>query len=69
MKRYSKFSVLDLTKVAFNYIPRVDVEALTVKRKGKVIKGETEAKVSAAQAERRLIVNAAKRERRARRAA
>jgi hypothetical protein len=52
-------------KPAFNYIPHVDVDALTVKRKGKVIKGETQAAIAAAEAERRAQRNAAKRARRA----
>ena len=52
--------------IAFNYIPRVNTEALTVKRKGKVIKGETEAAIAAALKERNSMRNAAKRQRRER---
>lgn len=52
---------------AFNYIPFVDESALTVRRKGKVIKGETEQAISQARRERQAQKNAAKASRRARR--
>lgn len=55
-----------MNSVAFNYIPRINVEALTVKRKGKIIKGETEAAIAAAKKERQSMKNAAKRMRRER---
>lgn len=55
--------------VAFNYIPFVNEQALIVRRKGKVIKGETQAAIAAAHAERRAQKNAAKRARKAKRAA
>ena len=50
--------------LAFNHIPHVDVEALTVKRKGKVIKGETDEAIALATKERNAMKNAAKRQRR-----
>jgi hypothetical protein len=56
-----------MTNIAFNYIPFINIEALTVKRKGKVIKGETEAAIAAARKERQSMKNAAKRLRRQRR--
>lgn len=40
MRQTSRFNARDMTRVAFNYIAPVDVEACTVKRKGKIIKGE-----------------------------
>lgn len=54
---------------SYNYIPFVNVASLTVKRKGKVIKRETQAAIAAAYAERRAQRNAAKRARKALRAA
>lgn len=54
---------------AFNYIPFVNEAALVVKRKGHVIKGETEAAIAAARNERQALKNAAKAQRRERRAA
>lgn len=58
-----------LSLVAYNFIPRVDEAKLVVKRKGHVIKGETDEAIAAAHKERRLQVNAAKRNRRQLRAA
>jgi hypothetical protein len=54
---------------AFNYVPFVNEAALVVKRKGHVIKGETEAAIAAARRERQAQKNAAKRDRRSKRAA
>lgn len=51
--------------IAFNHIPHVNTEALIVKRKGKVIKGETDAAIAAAKRERQSMKNAAKARRRA----
>lgn len=53
--------------IAFNYIPRPNLESLVVKRKGKVIKGETERAQTEALKEFRAMKNAAKRIRRTRR--
>jgi hypothetical protein len=52
--------------IAYNYIAPVVPEALTIKRKGRVIKGETEARIAQATKERNAMRNALKRERRAR---
>ena len=57
-----------MANIAFNFIPRPNLESLVVRRKGKVIKGETVAAQAAALKEFRSMKNAAKRERRARRA-
>lgn len=55
--------------IAFNYIQRPNLELLVVKRKGKVIKGETEQIRAAALKEYRAMKNAAKRIRKERRQA
>ncbi len=56
--------------IAYNYIDNnfapVVPENFTVKRKGRVIKGETEAKIAEAVKERNSMRNAAKRQRRER---
>lgn len=54
--------------IAFNYIPRPDLSKLVVKRKGKIIKGETESLQRAAMKEFKSMRNAAKRLRQERRA-
>lgn len=58
-----------MNNVAFNYIPRPNLESIVIKRKGKVIKGETEQARTVALAEFRAQRNAAKRVRRRRRQA
>ena len=58
-----------LSLVAYNYIPFVDESKLVVKRKGHIIKGETDDNIAAARKERAQARNAAKAARRARRAA
>jgi hypothetical protein len=55
--------------IAYHHVPFVNVEELTVRRKGKVIKGETEQNIAAALKERQAQKNALKRQRRANRAA
>lgn len=55
-----------MENIAFNYVPFVDPNKLVVKRKGKVIKGETEEAIAAARKERQAAKNAMKRARRAR---
>ncbi len=57
-----------MSNVAFNFVPRPNLESLVVRRKGKVIKGETQAAQAAAIKEFKSMKNAAKRLRRARRA-
>lgn len=54
--------------VAHNYIMPVKPEELTVKRKGKVIKGETEQAIAEATKFRNFMKNIEKRVRRERRA-
>lgn len=53
----------NLFPVAFNHVPAVDLESLVVKRKGKVIKGETEQRQAKAMEDRRKMKNALRRAR------
>lgn len=53
-----------MKNIAFNFIPRPNLGSLIVKRKGKVIKGETEKLQTAAIKDFRSMKNAAKRRRR-----
>lgn len=69
MKIKSKSPAQKLFPIAHNYLAPVNVEALTVKRKGRVIKGETEQAIAADTQARRGIKNALKAQRRSRRAA